>query len=119
MLNNILLLFAPLFLFVEIWGLFNRNSIYGKLTLEKIDSVNPNLLLAFYSLRVFYWVWMIFGLFSWAWIHVLSLMLIGFSKNFILMTGRNLWINLYDLFNCFASSIILVVILIQAISRLL
>lgn len=119
MLNNIILLFAPIFLFVEIWGLMNRSLLYGRLTPEKIDSVNPNLLLTFYSLRVTYLLWMIFGLFGWAWIQILSLILIGFSKNFILMTGKNLWINLYDLFNCFVSSIILIIILLQAISRLL
>ena len=119
MLNNIILLFAPIFLFVEIWGLMNRSLLYGRLTPEKIDSVNPNLLLTFYILRVIYLLWMIFGLFGWAWIQILSLILIGFYKNFILMTGKNLWINVYDLFNCFVSSIILIIILLQAISRLL
>ncbi len=119
MLNNIFLLIAPIFIVVEIWGLMNRKLIYGKLTLEKIETVNPKILMTYYSFKIFYLFWMIFGLFYWSWIYCLSLILIGFSKNFILLTKKNLLINLYDLFNCSISCVILIIIFLQAISQLL
>ena len=103
-----------LFIWVEIFGFTNKHKIYKRLDLENIN-FNPNLYLFFYISKLTYLIWLPLGLFTSLNIYFIALIFIGLSK-FIFYKSKNIiLINLYELVNIVSSSIILIIISIQAL----
>jgi hypothetical protein len=119
MLLNLFYLISPIFIFVELYQIFNRDQIWGRLSPENLEKYNPKVLLLFYITKSLYITWIFSGLFLPMWFYSSILITLGFLKYPILLIGKNLLINIYDLINCFISSIILIIIFMKVISQLL
>ena len=112
---NLFYLLAPLFIWVEFFGFFNRKKVYKRLDLNDFDKSSLRLYLFFLFSKLFYLIWMPLGLFTDFWVYFLVLLSLGFFKFLVLLTKNNIIINLYDFLNPLFSSIILIFILFQVI----
>lgn len=106
---------APLFIFVELFQLIERDEIYSKLKVDHFQTREPFIYIAFYILRLAYIPWIFIGLFSKFWLLFCILILIGNLKYYILFTGKLKLINIYDIMNCLISVFILGFIYYQVI----
>lgn len=110
---NIFYILAILFIWVEVFGFFNRGKVTTKLNIQEIENSRVGLYLFFFLSKLIYLIWIPLGLFGDLWICHLILFFLGIFRFVILLTHRNIIINLYDFLNPFISCIILIIILIQ------
>jgi len=103
-----------LFIGVEIYQLVNRDKIFVKF--------NPNLTLHspisnlfFYLFKIFYLIWLPIGLFSHLWIFFFGIVSLGLFKYVVLLTKKNIAINLYDVLNTIISVFLLIIIFLQGL----
>lgn len=108
-------LLSTLFIWVEIFGFLNRDKVFKRIDFERIDKLNLRLYLFFYLSKLFYIVWMFSGLFTNFYFYFISLIFIGFFRNFVVLTNSRVVVNSYDFLNPFVSSIILLFILFQGL----
>jgi hypothetical protein len=101
-----------LFIYVEIFQIINRNTIYKRFSDISNISLNPFLLISFYILKLYYFIWIPIGLLTNNWIYFAILIGLGLFKYPILLTKNNFCINLYDLMNTIISCFILITILV-------
>lgn len=112
LLTNIFYSLSVLFIVVEIYQLINREQLFSKLKFDNIEKINPLSNIIFYTSKILYLFWIFLGLFSSLKLYFLILVITGLFKYFVLLTKKNILINLYDLFNCLFSVTILSIILI-------
>lgn len=112
---SVFYLLAPLFIWVEIFGFLNRDKVYKRLKFESIEKFNPRLYLFFYLSKIIYLVWIFCGLFTSLQTYFIALFLLGFLRGFVTLTKSRYIVNSYDFLNPVVSSIILIIILFQAL----
>lgn len=101
--STIFYLFSTLFIWVEIFQMRNRMRI----DYIDVQSLNPKRWIFFYISKIVYYFWMILGLFTDNPYLFSILIILGLLKFLIVKTGKDLYINLYDLISCVLSIIIL------------
>lgn len=113
--TNFFYLLAPVFIWVEIFGFLNRDRVYQRLKIEEIKVSTLRLYLFFFLFKIIYLFWIPLGFFTKFWIYFLILFILGFVRFISVSTRNNLIINLYDFINPLVSTIILLIILFQAL----
>lgn len=112
---NISYLLTLVFIWVEIYGFLNRNQVAVKLKVEEIENSRVKIYLFFFFSKLIYLIWIPLGLFGDFWIHHSILLSLGLFRFVVVLTRKNIIINLYDFLNPFLSCIILIIILIQGL----
>ena len=101
-----------LFIMVEIYQLVNRDKIFSKLKISDIEKPVPYII--FYIFKLTYLIWIPIGLFLSSNLELracfLMLILLGILKYIVVLTKKNIIINLYDLINTILSIFFLMVI---------
>lgn len=112
---NIFYLLSILFIWVEIFGFLNRGKVTRKLNIQEIETSRVGLYLLFFFSKMIYLIWIPLGFFGEFWIYHSILFGLGIFRFVILLTRKNIIINLYDFLNPFISCIILIIILFQVL----
>ena len=112
---NFFYFFSLLFIGVEIYQLVNRDKIFSKLKISDIEKPVPYII--FYIFKLTYLIWIPSGLFLSSNLGMTSLqgcflmiILLGIFKYIVVLTKKNIIINLYDLINTILSIFFLMVI---------
>jgi len=103
-----------LFIGVEIYQLVNRDKIFVKFN-SNLTLHSPISNLFFYLFKIFYLIWLPIGLFSHLWIFFFGIVLLGLFKYVVLLTKKNIAINLYDVLNTIISVFLLIIIFLQGL----
>lgn len=113
LITKVFYLLAPLFIYVEIFGLVNQKKIYKPI--GDLEIKTPFKFVIFYICKLIYLPWLIFGLFSTKWILFLIPILMTFLTFPILKSGRNFVINSWGIIYVILNVLILSIITYQGV----
>ena len=105
-----------LFIGVEIYQLVNRDKIFVKFN-PNLTLHSPITNLFFYLFKILYLIWLPIGLFSHLWIFFFGIVLLGLFKYVVLLTKKNIAINLYDVLNTIISVFLHIIIFLQGLFK--
>lgn len=113
--STLFYLFSFLFIWVEIFQMKNRIRLH----MIDIQRMNPLKWIFFYILKIVYFFWIFFGLFTSNYIIFVFLYALSLPKFLLVKIRKDFYINLYDLISCIVSIFTLLYLTYLGVARLL